>query len=90
MAVKRWVKDCVEGVMGPSELAVGKTVQHPDGRTVKITGGQYWGTYGLSNFWTWREVRPGGLLGPEENGYGWHTTRPEPQNRPSDRHIGPV
>lgn len=57
----------------PCGLAVGKTVKHPDGRTVKIVGGQYWGTHGLSNFWTWKEVRADGSLGPRESGYGWST-----------------
>jgi len=69
--VKQWVKDLVEDVCGTSDLKVGAVVKHPDGRTVKITSGQYWGTYGLSNFWHWREVLPDGSLGKEESGYGW-------------------
>jgi len=55
----------------PSSLSIGKVIKHPDGRTVKVIDGQYWGTHGLSNFWCWREVLSGGLLGPEEHGYGW-------------------
>ncbi len=65
------VKSLVENVCGTSKLSVGKIVQHPDGRTVKITSGQFWGEYGVSNFWYWREVNPDGKLGREESGYGW-------------------
>jgi hypothetical protein len=72
MAVGRWVKDIVESSLGKSSLSVGAVVRHPSGRTVKITGGQYWGEYGISNFWYWREVLPGGKLSKtEEHGYGW-------------------
>jgi hypothetical protein len=49
--VEEWVKDITESVMGKSELEVGKVVRHPDGRTVKIVAGQYWGERGVSNFW---------------------------------------
>ncbi len=52
-------------------MKVGEIVQHPDGRCVKITGGQYWGEYGGSNWWYWRPVLAYGMLGPEECGYGW-------------------
>lgn len=69
--VQPWVKDLTEGVLGGAPFAVGDTVPHPSGRTVKITGGQYWGTHGLSNFWDWCEVRADGSLGPKESGYGW-------------------
>lgn len=55
----------------PCTLAIGKTVKHPDGRTVKIIDGQYMGEHGLSNFWYWREVKKGGKLGKKEHGYGW-------------------
>jgi hypothetical protein len=65
------VKQIVEDVYGKSEMSVGKDLTHPDGRTVRITGGQYWGTYGVSNFWYWRPVNLDGTLGPEECGYGW-------------------
>lgn len=72
--IQSWVKDLTESVMGGSPFAVGDVVKHPDGRTVKITGGRYWGTYGLSNFWDWREVLPKNKLGEEECGYGWETS----------------
>lgn len=70
--VADWVRALTEEVMGASPFAVGDTVTHPDGRTVRIVGGQYWGTYGLSNHWYWQEVLSDGSLGPKENGYGWH------------------
>jgi hypothetical protein len=58
--------------MGGAPFAIGDRVKHPSGRTVEITGGQYWGTHGLSNFWDWREVLPDGSLSTKkECGYGW-------------------
>ena len=44
---------------------------HEDGRVVKVVGGSYWGTDGLSNHWTFREVLTDGSLGPKEYGYGY-------------------
>ena len=73
--VAEWVRDLTEEVLGAPPFKVGDVVEHPDGRTVKITKGQYWGTYGLSNFWYWREVREDGSLGLEEHGYGWSARR---------------
>lgn len=54
-------------------MEVGKTVKHPDGRTVKIVSGCYLDpVYGrVSNWWTWRPVADDGTLGAEESGYGW-------------------
>ena len=54
-------------------MRIGKTLQHPDGRIVKIKAGcfrdaKYWR---ISNWWTWNEVLPNSLLGPDESGYGW-------------------
>lgn len=56
-----------------SSMEVGKTLKHPDGRTVKIKSGHFLDpTYGrISNFWTWNEVMPDGSLGSDECGYGW-------------------
>ena len=71
MAVEKWVKDLTEQVLGTSPFEVGDIVTHPDGRTLKIVGGQFWGEYGISNFWYWREVLEDGTLGPEKCGYGW-------------------
>lgn len=73
MATFSCVKGIVESQNGNGKpLSVGLVCKHPDGRTVKITSGQYWGTYGLSNFWYWREVMPDETLADkEEHGYGW-------------------
>jgi hypothetical protein len=66
------IRSLTESVIGGAPFAIGDRVTHPSGRTVEITGGQYWGTYGLSNFWYWREVMPDGSLSEiEEHGYGW-------------------
>jgi hypothetical protein len=70
--VQPWVKALVEDVIGPSKLKVGLVTKHPDGRTVKITDGYYWGAHGISNFWYWREVQADGKLSEKlEHGYGW-------------------
>lgn len=69
--VAPWVKELTESVMGTSDLAIGKRVLHKDGRLVEITGGQWWGEYGISNFWYWRPVLADGSLGEVEHGYGW-------------------
>lgn len=69
--VSRWVQNLTESVMGGAPFAIGDIVKRPSGRTVKITGGKYWGTYGFSNFWYWKKVLSGGELGKEESGYGW-------------------
>jgi hypothetical protein len=71
MPVAPWVKELTEKCLGGPPFKIGDRVRHPDGRLVEITAGQYWGEYGLSNFWSWREVLPTGGLGPEEEGYGW-------------------
>jgi hypothetical protein len=65
-----WVKDIVEATYG-SRLSVGLITKHPDGRTVKIISGQFWGTYGVSNHWRWHEIKSDGTIGQEETGYGW-------------------
>ncbi len=70
--VEQWVRDLVERIAGGSKMEVGATLPHPSGRTVRITGGQYWAPGGFSNFWYWREVLPDGTLSEtEEHGYGW-------------------
>lgn len=66
--VEQWVKDLV----GPTKMTTGATLKHPDGYEVKIVAGQYWGEYGLSNFWYWkRYTRSGRLSRKTEHGYGW-------------------
>ena len=69
--VEQWVRDLVEQVGIGSTMEVGRVVTHPDVRRVLVTGGQFWGTHGLSNFWYWRPVSEDGSLGDEECGYGW-------------------
>ena len=56
-----------------SSMAIGKTMKHPDGRTVKIKSGYFLDpVYGrVSNWWEWNEVLPDGKLGTKESGYGW-------------------
>lgn len=73
--VEQWVKDFTEEIFGPAPFAVGDVVRHPSGRQVRIVDGQYWGTHGLSNFWSWREVLPDGNLSETiERGYGWRVS----------------
>lgn len=52
-------------------MDVNNVVRHKDGRIVFITDGAYYGDWGISNYWTWREVKRDGTLGKEESGYGW-------------------
>ncbi len=70
--VEPWIIQLTESVIGSSPFRIGDIVKRPDGREVKIISGQYWGAYGLSNFWRWREIMPDGSLSKiEEQGYGW-------------------
>ena len=66
-----WVQQMVLDAMG-KHLEIGMMTKHPDGRTVKIVDGQFFGSSGgLSNWWTWQEVKEDGYLCPKESGYGW-------------------
>lgn len=70
--VEDWVKELTEEVCGPAPFMIGDIVGHPDGRIVRIVGGQYWGTHGLSNYWSWVPVdEKGEPCGERESGYGW-------------------
>jgi hypothetical protein len=40
-----------------------------NGRLSLITGGQMYGSHGISNFWHWRTIRKDGTLGKEYSGY---------------------
>lgn len=70
-----WVKEMCEDVFGREHLEIGKRYkiknhkdlqpyerQHQNGTVVEVTGGQFWGERGLSNFWYWREVGSDGKL----------------------------
>lgn len=66
MAQRIWMDVAFDADERP--LKIGDVVRHPStGRTVRITGGQYWGAHGLSNFWYWEDTE----TGEEGNGYGW-------------------
>jgi len=69
--IRESCREINEELLGGPPFSVGETVRRPDGRMVKITGGQYYSNGRISNFWHWREVLPGGKLGSEESGYGW-------------------
>ena len=70
--VASWVQKLTEDILGGPSFKIGDVVTHPDGRQVKIMGGEYWGEFGISNFWYWREVNPDGNLSRKlEHGYGW-------------------
>lgn len=66
------IQELVEDIFGKSTLEVGVIITQPKtGKLVEITGGSYWGTYGVSNFWKWREVMDNGQLSDvEQSGYG--------------------
>jgi hypothetical protein len=72
--LRRIAREVSEDVLGGPPFAIGDEVVHPSGRKVRIMSGQYWGTHGLSNHWTWQEVLADGSLGPAESGYGWSLT----------------
>lgn len=70
------LKRCYEKLyVGSSPFQIGDVVMHPSGRKVQITGGSYWGDYGISNFWYWREVMNNGDLGRVPRGLGWEVTQ---------------
>lgn len=71
LKLKMIAREFLKDMESKSSMKVGKTLKHPDGRTVKITSGQYLSNGRVSNFWHWREIREDGTLGPDENGYGW-------------------
>lgn len=81
--VEQWVKDLCEGI----ETISGN--QHPQigerwvyrGQPVEITGGQYWGTYGLSNHWRF-SFETGALGSAHDNNRAifhpdWATVEPQ-------------
>lgn len=64
--VKKWVQDLVDDVVGPCPLQIGGKYTHPTDGPIEITNGQYWGEYGLSNFWYWKVI----ATGEKKSGYG--------------------
>lgn len=80
--VAPWVQKITEKHFGAAPFKVGDVVPHSDGRMVKILNGQYWGEFGISNFWNWQEVKNGKLVGKIESGYGW---RPEKSTKKTNR-----
>jgi hypothetical protein len=64
--VQPWVVRMVEEVMGGSPLEIGRRYEHPQDGEIEITGGQYWGEHGISNFWYWRVLASGEI----HHGYG--------------------
>lgn len=72
MEVAQFVKDIVHEAVGPAPFRIGDVVRHPEDGMVRIVGGQYWGSRGLSNFWSWEPVDADGEPeGPRRSGYGW-------------------
>ncbi|MEO9521676.1 MAG: hypothetical protein ABJC88_16865 [Parasphingorhabdus sp.] len=65
--VSDWIKDFTESTIGGAPFAIGDIVRHPEHGKVEITGGQYWGAHGLSNFWDYTALD----TGEKHNGYGW-------------------
>jgi hypothetical protein len=57
--VEQWVKDLTEEVMGGPPVEIGKRYMHPEDGLIEVTSGQYWGDYGLSNFWYWTVIATG-------------------------------
>ena len=67
------IKSITEKYGGISaKLKKGDRVPGPDGKLVEITGGQFMGEHGVSNFWYWKRVSKNGKLKKKEyHGYGW-------------------
>ena len=61
------IRQMIEDSSSSSTWEPGTITTHPDGYKVEIIDGQFYGTYGLSNFWTWKRLD----TGVEEDGYGW-------------------
>lgn len=57
--VPAWVISMTEEVLGGPPVVKGKCYEHPYYGPIRITGGQYWGRRGLSNFWSWTVLKTG-------------------------------
>lgn len=65
-------RQITEEAVGSTKMKVGKIVNHPKYGRVKILDGQFWGTFGLSNFWYWKKVdKKNKPYGRTFHGYGW-------------------
>jgi hypothetical protein len=74
--VERSAKDVTEAVIGKAPFAVGDVVFHPHGFLVKIMAGQYRGTCGLSNQWSYQRVAEcNNPVGSMMQGFGWDPQR---------------
>ncbi len=71
MSIQQFVAETI----GDPPFSIGDRVKRPSGALVEITGGQWMGRYGLSNFWEWRKVMPDGSLGKKCSGYGWSVNK---------------
>ena len=61
-----WVVDILEKADPFTPLEIGKIYKHPEsGRPLKVVGGSYWGTHGISNHFDWI------YLDDETKGYGY-------------------
>ena len=63
--VPDWARELTEEVLGTAPVQIGRRYMHPTDGEIEILAGQYWGTHGLSNFWTWRVI----ATGEKRNGY---------------------
>ena len=85
MAVQKWVKDLMiefdtelNQITTPQHNQIvlfkpfrdNKDYKIGDVYKVEIIDGQYWGTFGLSNFWSWYRLDENGNSVRKESGYG--------------------
>lgn len=84
-------RDFVESIIGGPPFEIGDYVMDPKGeKLVQIVGGQYWGTHGLSNAWTWKTVREDGTLSKKpEYGYGWTPSKNFGKTMPDWEEVHP-
>ena len=70
--LRQLARDITEDVLGHWQTvqpAIGMKMVHvKSGRPVVVTGGSYYGDYGISNFWEWRYDDGGGDI---EHGHGY-------------------
>lgn len=70
MIFQEWIKDIIEQTIPGSHLKIGH-YYIINGHKSKIISGQYMGTHGLSNHWSWcRVLKSGKLSKIIRSGYG--------------------